>query len=105
MVVGDGEGVVFVVHEGHVRGEARLAVVGGRAIALIAVPEGSQGGHAVDQRPSFQRHRVRGAGVGWGVDHVRLPVAGAARGGHPLRLRLSDKVPPPVDGGHPDEVS
>ena len=42
--------------------------------------------------------------LGRGMGHVGLAVAGAARGGHPLRLGLSNKVSPPVNGGHPDAV-
>ena len=41
-------------------------------------------------------------GVGWGVGHVGLAVAGAALGAVPLRHGVSDQVSPPVDGGYPD---
>ena len=39
VVVGGGEGVVFVVHEGHVRGGGGLVVVGCADVALDVVPE------------------------------------------------------------------
>ena len=48
---------------------------------------------------------LAGGGPGWGEGHVGLAVADAARTGHPIRLRLSDKVPPLVGGGHSDAVS
>ena len=53
----------------------------------------AQGGHTVDPRPPFPRHGVGWGGAGWGMGLVGLAVAAAARGGHPLRLGVSDKVP------------
>ena len=104
VVVDGGEGVVFVVHEGHVRGGGRLLVVGGGDVARDMVPEVAQGGHAVDRRPPFPRLGVSCGGGRWGVGHVGLAVAGAALGGHPLRPGVSNKVSPPVNGSHPHAV-
>ena len=48
-------------------------------------------------------------GVFWGagleVGHVGLAVASAACRRQPVRLGVSDKVPHPVNGGHPEAVS
>ena len=102
MVVGDGEGVVYVVHDGHVRGGSWLLVFGAVDVALVVVPEVAQGGHLVDPCLSFPRLSVGGGGAGWRVGHVGLVVAGAALGVHPPRHGISDKVWPPVDGRHLD---
>ena len=102
VVVGGGEGVVQIVHEGHVRGGGWLLLVGGGDVPRDVVPEVVQGGHP--GYPCFPLPlfgAVRG-GVGWGVGHVGLVVAAAALGVHPPRHGLSDQVSPPVDGGHPD---
>ena len=61
VLVGAAGGVVFVVHEGPVRGGGQPRVVGVGDVARDVVPEFAQGGHAVDPRPPFQRH-----GVDWG---------------------------------------
>ena len=45
VVVGGGEGVVQIVHEGHVRGGGWLPVVGGGDVPRDVVPEVAQGGH------------------------------------------------------------
>ena len=45
VVAGGGEGVVQIVHEGHVRGEGCLLVVGGGDVPRDVVPEVAQGGH------------------------------------------------------------
>ena len=104
VVVGGGEGVVYVVHEGHVRGGGWLLVVGGGDVSRDVVPEVAQGGHPVDPCLPFPRLGVAGGGAGWGVGHVGLVVAGAALGVHPPRHGVSDKVSPLVDGGHPDSA-
>ena len=90
VVVGGGDGVVSVVHEGHVRGGDVLLVVGGGDVARDVVPEVAQGGHTVDQRPPFTRHDVGWGGAGWGVNHVGFVVAGAALGVNPPRLGVPD---------------
>ena len=69
------------------------------------VPEVAQGGHAVNPGPPVPSHGVGLGGAGWGLGDVGLAKAGAARGGHPLGLGVSHKVPPPGDQGHPDAVS
>ena len=102
VVVGGGEGVVQIVHQGHVRGGGWLLLVGGGDVPRDVVPEVAQGGHP--GYPCFPLPlfgAVRG-GVGWGTGHVGLVVAGAALGVHPPRHRVSDQVSPPVDGGRPD---
>ena len=102
VVVGGGEGVVYIVHEGHVRGGGWLLVVGGRDVSRDVVPEGAQGGYPVDPCLPFPLLGVAGGGAAWGVGHVGLVVAGAALGVYPPRHGVSDQVLPPVDGGHPD---
>ena len=101
VVVGGGEGVVFVVHEGHVRGGGRLAGVRGWDVGLDVLPEVAQGGYAVNLRPPFPRHGSGRGGSGWGTGHVGHAVGGEACGCRPLQLGVSNKVRPPVDGGHP----
>ena len=90
VVVGGGEGVVQIVHEGHVRGGGWLPVVGGGDVPRDVVPEVAQGGHP--RYPCFPLplFGVVGAGAGWGVGHVGLAVAGAALGAVPLRHGVSD---------------
>ena len=105
VVVGDGEGLVAVVHEDHVRGGGRLAVGGGRDVGMDVVPEVAQGGHAVDPRPPSPCHGVGWVGAGRVVGHGGLVFADVAHRGHTLGLGISDKVPPPVERGHPDAVS
>ena len=102
VVVGGGKGVVYVVHEGHVRGGGWLMVVGGGDIARDVVPEVAQEGQPADRRPPFPRHGVCWGGSGCGVGHVGLVVAGAALGVRPPQHGVSDKVSPPIDGAHPD---
>ena len=94
-----------VVHESHVRGGGRLAVGAGGDVGVDVLPAVAQGGQAVNPLPPFQCHGVRLGGAGWGLGHVGLAVAGAAHGGYALQLGVSNQVPPPVDGGHPDAVS
>ena len=53
VVVGGGKGVVYVVHEGHVRGGGWLLVVGGGKAAWDVVPVVAQESHSVDPRPPF----------------------------------------------------
>ena len=60
-------------------------------VGVDVVPEVAQGGHAVDPRPPFTCHGVGWGGTGRGLGHVGLAVAGAARGGHPLRLKTAMK--------------
>ena len=104
VLVGGGEGVVYVVHEGHVRGGGWLLVVGGWDVSRDVVPEDAQGGHLVDPCLPFPLLGVARGGVGSGVGHVGLVVASAAPGVHPPQHGLSDKVSPPVDGGHPNRA-
>ena len=103
-VVGGEEGVVYVVHEGHVRGAGWLLVVGGGDVVRDVVPEVAQGGHSADPRLPFPRHGVGLGGAGWGVGHVGLVVVGAALSVHPPRHGVSDKVSPPVHVGYPHSV-
>ena len=104
VVVGGGEGVVPIVHEGHVRGWGWLLVVGAGDVARDVVPEVAKGGHTVNPRPSSPVHYVGWGGARWGLGNVGLVVATAALGGHLPRLGISDKLSPPVDGGHPETV-
>ena len=92
VVLADGEGVVYVVHEGHVRGGGWLLVVGGGDISREVVPEVAQGGHPVDPCLPFPLLRVAGGGAAWGVGHVGLVVADAALGVHAPRHGVSDKL-------------
>ena len=102
VVVGGGEGVVQIVHEGHVRGGGWLLVIGGGDVPRDVVPEVAQGGHPGYPCFSLRLFGVVRGGAGWGVGHVGLAVAGAALGAVPLWQGLSDWVSPPVNGGHPD---
>ena len=90
VVVGGGEGVVQIVHEGHVRGGGWLLVVRGGDVPRDVVLEVAQGGHAGYPCFLLPLFGVAGGGAGWGVSHVRLAVAGAALGVHLLRHGLSD---------------
>ena len=102
VVGGGGEGVVQIVHEGHVRGGGWLLLVGGGDVPRDVVPEVAQGGHPGYPCFPLPLFGAVGGGVGWGVGHVGLLVAGAALGVHPPRHGVSDQVSPPVDGGHQD---
>ena len=102
VVAGGGEGVVQIVHEGHVRGGGWLLLVGGGDVPRDVVPEVAQGGHPGYPCFPLPLFGAVGGGVRWGVGHVGLVVAGAALGVHPPRHGVSDQVSPPVDGGHPD---
>ena len=102
VVMGGGEGVVYVVHEGHVRGGGWLLSVGVGDVAQDVVREAAQGSHPVDTRLSFPRHGVGWGGAGWGVGNVGLVVAGTALAVHPPRHRVIDKVSPP--DGYADSV-
>ena len=87
VVVGGGEGVVQIVHEGHVRGGGWLLLVGGGDVPRDVVPEVAQGGHPGYRCFPLQLFGAVGGGGGWGVGHVGLVVAGAAlgvNGGHPV---------------------
>ena len=90
VVVGDGEGVVQIVHEGHVRGGGWLPLVGGGDVRRDVVPEVAQGGHPGYRCFPLPPFGVVGGGAGWGVGHVALVVAGAALGVHPPRHGVSD---------------
>ena len=48
VVVGGGEGVVQIIHEGHVRGGEWLLVAGGGDVPRDVVPEVAQAGHRGD---------------------------------------------------------
>ena len=67
--MGGGEGVVAVVHEGHVRGGGRLGGGGGGNVGLDVVPAVAQGGQAVDPSPPLPHNGVgRGdAERGWAM--------------------------------------
>ena len=104
VVVGGGEGVVQIVHEGHFSGGAWLPVVRGGDVPRDLVPEVAQGGHPGYPCFPLPLFGVAGGGAGWGVGNVGLAVAGAALGVLPLRHGVSDWVSPPVDGGHPESV-
>ena len=101
-VGGGGEGVVQIVHEGHVRGGGWLLLVGGGDVSRDVVPEVAQGGHPGHPCFPLPLFGAVGGGVGWGVGHVGLAVAGAALGAVSLRHGVSDQVSPPADEGHPD---
>ena len=73
-------------------------------VSRDVVSEVAQGGHPVDPCLPFRRLGVTGGGAGWGVGPVGLVVAGAALGVHPPWHGVSNKVSPPVDGGHPDSA-
>ena len=90
VVVGGGEGVVQIVHEGHVRGGGWLPVVGGGDVPGDVVPEVAQGGHPGYPCYPLPLFGVAGGGAGWGVGNVGLAVAGAALGVLPLRHGMSD---------------
>ena len=90
VVVGGGEGVVQIVHEGHVRGWGWLLVVGGGDVLRDVVPEVAQGGHPGYPCFPLPLFGVSGGGTGWGVGHVVLAVAGGALGVLPLRHGVSD---------------
>ena len=90
VVVGGGEGVVQIVHEGYVRGGGWLPLVGGGDVPRDVVPEVAQGGHPGYPCFPLPLFGVVGGGAGWGVGHVGLAVAGAALGAVPLRHGVSD---------------
>ena len=90
VVVGGGEGVVQIVHEGHVRGRGWLLLVGGGDVPRDVVPEVAQGGHPGYPCFPLPLFGAVGLGAGWGVGHVGLVVAGVALGVHPPRHGVSD---------------
>ena len=90
VVVSGGVSVVYVVHEGHVRGGGWLLVVGAGEISRNVVPEVAQGGHPVDPCLPFSLLGVAGGGARSGVGHVGPVVASAALGVHPPRHGVSD---------------
>ena len=85
VVVDGGEGVVQIVHEGHVRGGGWL-----RDVPRDVVPEVAQGGYLGHRCFPLPLFSVAGGGAGWGMGHVGLAVAGAALGVLPLRHGVSD---------------
>ena len=84
-VVVGGEGVVQIVHEGHVRGGGWLLVVRDGDVPRDVVPEAARGRHPGNPCFPFPLLGVAGGGARWGVGHVGLLVAGAALGVHPAR--------------------
>ena len=90
VVVGGGEGVVQILHEGHVRGGGWLPLVGGGDVPRDVVPQVAQGGHPGYPCFPLPLFGVVGDGAGWGVGHVGLVVAGAALGVHQPRHEVSD---------------
>ena len=104
VVVGGGEGVVQIVHEGHVRGGGWLLVVGDADVPRDVMPEVAEGGHPGYPCFPLPLFGVAGGGAGRGRGNVGLAVAAAALGVHPLRHGVSEEVLSPVDGGHRDPV-
>ena len=90
VVVGGGEGVVPIVHKGHLHAGGWLLVVGGRDVSRDVVPKVAQGGHLGHPCVLFPLFGVAGVGAGWRVGHVGLVVAGAALAVYPPRHRVSD---------------
>ena len=90
VIVGRGEGVVQIVHEGQVRGGGWLLVVGGGDVPRDVVPEVAQAGYPGDPCFPFPLFGVAWGGARWGLGHVELVVAGAALGVHPPRHGVSD---------------
>ena len=90
VVVGGGEGVVQIVHEGHVRGGGWLPLVGVGDVPRDVVSEVAQGGHPGYPCFPLPLFGVVGGGAVWGVGHVGLVVAVAALGVHPPRHGVSD---------------
>ena len=99
VVGGGGEGVVQIVHEGHVRGGGWLLLVGGGDVPRDVVPEVAQRGHPGYPCFPLPLFGAVGGGVGWGMGHVGLVVAGAALGVHPPRHGLSTRCRPQSMGG------
>ena len=66
VVVGDGESVVQIVHEGHVRGGGWLPVVRGGDVPRDVVPEVAQGGHPGYPCFPLPLFGVAGGGTVWG---------------------------------------
>ena len=99
VVVGGGEGVVQIVHEGHVRGGGWLLLVGGGDVPRDVVMEVAQAGHPGYPCFPLPLFGAVGGGAGWGVGHVGLVVAGAALGVHPPRHGVSNQVSPQSMGG------
>ena len=90
VVVGSGESVVQIVHEGHVREGGWLLVVRGGDVPRDVVPEVAPGGHPGDPCFPLPLFGVAGRGAGWGVGHVGLVLAGAALGVRPPWHGVSD---------------
>ena len=90
VAVGGGEGVVQIVHEGHVRGGGWLLLVGGGDVPRDVVPEVAQGGHLGYPCFPLPLFGAVGGGARWGLGHVGLVVAGVALGVHPPRHGVSD---------------
>ena len=65
VVVGVGEGVRQIVHEGHVRGGGWLLVVGAGDVPRDVVPEVAQGGHPGDPCFPLPLFGDAGCGAGW----------------------------------------
>ena len=90
VVVCGGEGVVQIVHEGHVRGGGLLLLVGGGDVPRDVVPEVAQGGHPGYPCFTLPLFGAVGGGAGWGVGLVGLVVADVALVVHPPRHGVSD---------------
>ena len=99
VVVGGGEGVVQIVHEGHVRGGGLLLLVGGGDVPRDVVPEVAQGGHPGYPCFPLPFFGAVGGGAGWGLGHVGLVVAGAALGVHPHGTGCPTRCRPQSMGG------
>ena len=90
VVVGGGEGVVQIVHEGHVRGGGWLLLFGDGDVPRDVVPEVAQGGHSGYPCFPLPLFGAVGGGARWGVGHVGLVVAGVALVVHAPRHGVSD---------------
>ena len=90
VVVGGAEGVVQIVHEGHVRGGGWLLVVVGGDVPQDVVPKVAQGGYPGYPCFPLPLSGVAGGSAGRAVGHVGLAVAGAALGVRPLRHGVFD---------------
>ena len=90
VVVGGGEGVVQIVHEGHERGRGWLPVIRVGDVPRDVVLEVAQEGHPGYPCFPLPLFGVAGVGAWWRVGHVGLAVASAALGVIPLRHGVSD---------------
>ena len=93
VVVGGEEGVVYVAHEGHVRGGGWLRFVGAGDVSRDVVPEVAHGGHPVDPCLPLPRLGVAGGHVGLMVAGVALDVRPPRHGNPDLASRGGRALP------------